>query len=755
MSETLRKKQPFKWRYLALVGLVLAVVLWAAWFFHGPTALPKEILHIVLISIDTCRADHLSCYGYSPRTTPNIDAIANEAVLFENVVSPVPMTLPAHSSMLTGTTPPYHGVHENVDYRLEKFNLTLAEMLQQKGYITGAIISSFVLDSQFGLNQGFDTYNDHFIQPMPSWYQNERRGEETSRLACNWLDKHKIEPFFLFLHYFDPHHDYIPPQPFATIFKDNLYAGEVAYTDYCISKVILKLKELGLYDSTLLIITSDHGEGLGEHSEQYHGFFVYNSTLRVPLIIRAPGGPKGKKVSGIAGLVDLVPTICGLLGLDPPQVTHGKDLSPLFTKGRKIQKDERYIYYESLQPTQYGCRPLLGLMHGCWKYIHAPRPELYELDKDPHEGKNLINEHPQRAQLLQSHLKTILQEQTRTNVSDDKFVLDNESRKRLESLGYIASARTSDNLYLDASEEDPKDWIRLHQQVQSIRGYIRAKQYTEAETISRKILAENPEFSLGYFFMGKISFEKNYAAEAISYFSKFLSMIDQTTTNQPEEPRHSLLSECADVAYQNLGMLSFQRASYDNALVYYSKALQIKPDSANTYYNMGNVYGKQRQFSQAVEQYNKSLELDPNFPEAHCNLGLALSQMAKFDEAINHYKKALLLKPDWPEVFDKMARVKALYQNVNCHNPDEAVQLARQACKLTGYNDPGMLDTLAIAFAVANRFPDAVETAQKALHLTLLTNQQQLADAIRKRVELYQRGRPYYELPQSPEEQRP
>ena len=636
------------WLFAAFV-LLVAVVLWSC---SRLTARP--IRNVILISIDTCRADYLSCYGYPRKTTPNIDAIADAATLFENVISPVPLTLPSHCSMLTGTTPLYHGVHENVNYRLEKFNLTLAELLRQKGYTTSAIISSLVLDSQFGLNQGFDTYNDHFIQPMPSWYENERRGDEASRFACDWLEKHKSEKFFLFLHYFDPHDDYRPPEPFATIFKDNLYAGEVAYTDYCIGEVILKLKELGLYDSTLLIITSDHGEGLGEHAEPYHGFFVYNSTVRVPLIIRAPGGPKGKKVPDLVGLVDVVPTICGLLGIDPPQVLHGKDLSPLFREGGKIQNNERYIYCESLQATLYGCSPLLGLVQDRWKYIHAPRPELYDLDKDPHEDKNLIDEHPKRAQLLQDHLKSILEEQARTNASDDKFVLDNKTRKRLESLGYIASGRISDNLDLDASKEDPKDWIRLHKQFQLLRGYMRAKQYPDAEIICRQILTENPEFSLGYFFMGKISFEKNYTAEAISYFSKFLSMIDRTTTRQPEETRQSFISECANFAYQNLGMVSLQQGSYNKALAYYSNALQIKPDSASTYYNMGSVYSKQAKFEQAVEQYNKSLELDPNFPDAHYNLGNSLFKQGKLEEAIASYNKAIKLRPNFREAIENL-----------------------------------------------------------------------------------------------------
>ncbi|UCC22032.1 MAG: sulfatase-like hydrolase/transferase, partial [Planctomycetota bacterium] len=668
-----------------------------------------------------------------------------------HVVSPVPMTLPSHSSMLTGTNPLYHGVHENVDYRLEKFNLTLPEVLREKGYTTGAIISSFVLDSKFGLSQGFDTYNDHFIYPMSSWYGNERRGDEASRLACDWLEKHQSDLFFLFLHYFDPHQDYLPPEPFATLFKDDLYAGEIAYTDSCIGQVLRKLKDLGIYDSTLLIITSDHGEGLGEHTEQYHGFFIYQSTIKVPLIIRVPGGPKGKKVPDVVGLVDVAPTICGLLGIDTPRVVHGKDLSPLFKKRKNIKKNKRYIYCESLQATQYGCGSLLGVVADRWKYIQAPEPELYDLDKDPGESKNLVDDHPKRARFLQAHLSSIVEEQTQTNASDDGFVLDNESRRRLESLGYISTAAVVENFDFDETKDDPKNWIRLHQQVQSVRSYIRAEQYPDAETICRQILVEHPKFSLGYFFMGKISFGKNDASASILYFSRFLSMIDKTISRQPENTQQDFLCECASVAYRNLGTVYFQQGNYDKALAYCSKALQIAPGSANTYYNVGNLYLKLGQLSEALAQYNSALALDPNFSEAHYNLGITLSQMARFDEAVAHYKKALHLKPDWPEAFDQMAKLKAVHQTEDIHKPDEAVQLAQLACRLTGYNDPGMLDTLGIAFAAAKRFPEAIETAQKALYLSQLTGQDQpLADEIRKRLQLYKSNKSYYESVPSP-----
>ncbi len=216
----MKGKKPFPLRKYAL----LAVVVGAVWFLLKSYFWPKEIRHIVLISIDTCRADYLGCYGYSRKTSPNIDAVAAEGILFNHAVAPVPLTLPAHCSMLAGTIPPYHGVHHNIGYRLDESNTTIAEILRGNGYTTGAIVSSFVLDAQFGLDQGFDTYNDHFVEPVPFSDRNERRGGEASRFASAWLEKHQNEPFFLFLHYYDPHFPYDPPEPFASAFADDLYA---------------------------------------------------------------------------------------------------------------------------------------------------------------------------------------------------------------------------------------------------------------------------------------------------------------------------------------------------------------------------------------------------------------------------------------------------------------------------------------------------------------------------------------------------
>ncbi|MHC4389458.1 MAG: sulfatase, partial [Planctomycetota bacterium] len=322
----MNRKKPLPHRRGMLLGLLLVAVVAAVWFFRGSTVSLEKPRRVILISIDTCRADYLSCYGFGRETTPNIDAIAKEGIVFKNAIAPIPLTLPAHCSMFTGTYPLYHGVHDNLGNILAEFNTTIAEILRTRGYSTAAIVSSFVLDKKFGTNQGFDSYNDTFVQPIGPQDSLQRRGEEASRFACSYLEQNRDDPFFLFLHYFDAHDDYIPPEPFASEYADDPYAGEIAYTDHCIAQVIDKLKSLDLYDSSLIIIVGDHGEALGDHGEAYHGYYIYQSTVRVPFIIRPPKCRKPKAVDNIVSLVDVVPTILAYLGIEVPPHVQGQDL---------------------------------------------------------------------------------------------------------------------------------------------------------------------------------------------------------------------------------------------------------------------------------------------------------------------------------------------------------------------------------------------------------------------------------------------
>ena len=388
--------------------LVLLILL-GPWLFLSCSAPRPAIRNVLLISIDTLRADHVSAYGFPRPTTPSIDAVAREGVLFKNVHTPVPMTLPAHVSMLTGTLPPTHGLRDNMQNRLPEGSLTLAAMLKAKGFTTGAIVSTFVLDRRFGTSQGFDTYDDRFQEVHKIGDLSERKGDETARMARDWLEGHQDKPFFLFVHFYDPHDPYDPPEPFASPWKDHPYEGEVAFADHCLGQVLEKLRQLGLYDSTLIVITGDHGEMLGEHGELNHGFFIYEGALRVPLVVRVPraqGAPR--QVDLPVSLIDIVPTVLSQVGAEIPKEVQGVDLSP-WLAGRGAGGGARPLYAETVTPTRYyGASSLLGVIVDGWKYIETTRPELYDLRSDPVEAVNLLEREPARADALARTLVAIL-----------------------------------------------------------------------------------------------------------------------------------------------------------------------------------------------------------------------------------------------------------------------------------------------------------------------------------------------------------
>jgi arylsulfatase A-like enzyme/Tfp pilus assembly protein PilF len=695
-NEKADRRKSFLRRLVLVAVLAAAVVTGVRRFLHQRVLLPEDVRRIILISIDTCRADHLSCYGYPRKTTPNIDAIAAEAVVFRNVVSPVPLTLPGHCSMLTGTIPAYHGVHDNEGYKLDDSHVTLAELLRQNGFTTGAFVSAFVLDSQFGLAQGFDTYGDRFEQELADNVIAQRRGDEVSRFGVDWLYKHKDERFFLFLHYYDPHSRYEPPEPFASEYRDSLYAGEIAYVDYCIGQVIAELKKLGLYESCLLVITGDHGEMLGEHKELTHGYFIYQGALKVPLIVKLPGRHEGRKIDSLVGLVDIVPTICGLLNIDAPAEIHGEDLSGCL-RGGKLLSQDREFYCESMYPTRYKGNSLLGLVSEQWKYIQTTRPEMYDLFGDPGEFTNVFEREPHRARIFQDRLRQILESTVAKRKPGSKMQLDEEAIRRLESLGYIAGGSASEEFDFDQTKDDPKDLIGFHLEHGQIANLLLDKKYKEAQAVCEKLLADRPGIARIYIRMGDIA----------------VDMKDQNA-----------------------------------AVGYYKKAIELEPDGADAYRGLGTVLMQQGKDNEAVEQYNKSLSIRPNQPVVLDNLARLYHRQGKIEQAANYWLEALKIKPDLPELLNNLAWAKAAYPDQSIYDPNTAVGLATRACELTNYADASMLDTLGVARAASGDFAGAVEACEKAIEKAKAAEQTELATEAQAHLELFRSGKSYSEVPQ-------
>jgi len=764
------------------IVILIFVVLTAAvgvWFFTGGGRGAAEIQNVILISIDTCRADHLGCYGYPRRITPNIDALAEESVVFENAMCSVPITLPSHTTMLTGTTPLYHGVHDNATYRVAEYNRTIAQILRERGYRTGAIVSGTVLDSAYGLARGFDSYQDNMGAGPAGSRPVSRPAGATTQLAVNWLDEHKDEKFFLFLHYFDPHFPYEPPPPFSSLFRNNLYAGEIAYTDSCIGVVIEKLKRLGLYDSTLLIITSDHGEMLGEHSEKTHSYFIYQSAIHVPLIFRLPGRSRQLRISGNVGLIDIAPTICALVGIEIPSVMQGRDLSDWLRKGRATQQ-KRYIYCESLVPTMYRCNPLLGVVSGRYKYIGTTRSELYNTAADPHEQKNLITAEPKRAQMMKKELSLLLDKLAYKKQASSRTSTTSQTLKQLGSLGYVsAGGGIDDSFSFDRSKFDPKDLIEFHTLNADATIAVNNKRYVVAEAICEKMLAARSDFAMPYVYLAKIAFEQGDKKGGYENYYKYLDSADPNWAepNRPGEvytklgQRHIYLQD----VHSNLGLAYYKDGNLDKAALHYKEALKFTPYQADSHNNLAIVLRQQGDLAGAVKQYERALQLEPESSEAHYNLALVLQQQDKFDEAAEHYRKcmrlnrameapvnfrlgqmafaqsdpagaveymgrALELAPNRPEVLDGLSLIYAAGTG-EFYDPNRAVELAQKACEVTKGQVPAYIKTLAAAYAAAGKTGKAIETAEKALTLAHKAGNKKLSAELAKDIETYRRGK--------------
>jgi arylsulfatase A-like enzyme/Flp pilus assembly protein TadD len=786
-------------KYFIRLALLLIVIfgfgIGLLWYLVSPA---QEIRHILLISIDTCRADHLSCYGYELATTPNIDAVAAEGIVFENVIATVPLTLPSHSSMLTGTVPPYHGVHDNMGFRLPESNLTLAEILSANEFNTAGIISAVVLDSKYGISQGFDTYNDKFEEAHWAVDVSERKGSEATRFALERLEKQKEDKSFLFLHYYDPHYDYVPPEPFASQFPGNPYAGEIAYTDHCIGQVIGKLKELGIYDSTLIIITSDHGEMLGEHGEAGHGYFIYQSAVKVPLIFKLPGRSKAQRVSDIAGSIDIVPTICGMLGIEIPDPVQGKDLSPYF-RGKKPGGAERHLYCESIYATQYDANPLLSVVSDRFKYIQTTRPELYDLNLDPAESKNLVEKQPHLARIMEDKLAQILEESVRKASPDSTMQMDAQMIKKLEGLGYVGISEK--DFKFDQSKDDPKDLIDFHESTREGLILVNQRNFKKAIGALTRALELNPKRGEAYNNRGHAYIKVGEYDKAIRDLDRAIEMIpgDSTIYNNRGlaylrkndydrairdlnraielDPKHVdaydnrgtcylgkenykqalrdfdkvlKLTRALELnpkrgeAYNNRGLAYIKVGEYDKAIRDLDRAIEMIPGDSTIYNNRGLAYLRKNDYDRAIRDFDKVLKLDPDNAN-HKNIGYAMERLGRIREAISHYRQALSQRGDQPMVLNNLAWILATHEDAEIRDGVQAVRLAEQACELTGYKVSGILNTLAAAYAEMGQFDQAVETSQRTLQMAQKAGRIKSTEDIRARIEAYKAKRPHRE----------
>ncbi len=454
---------------------------------------PKPPRHLILVTIDTLRADRLGCYGADDVLTPHLDGIAREGAMAARATAHVPLTRPSHTSLLTGMLPTRHGVRDNISPARLPDVPTLASVAKAAGFRTAAFVSSIVLASGGGLERGFDLYSDELGESaadVPFLNELQRPGAETVAEAIGWLESNRESRLFAWIHLYEPHDPYEPPEPYRTRYADRLYDGEVAWSDELFGRLDEELGRLGLREDTLLVVTSDHGEGLGEHRETLHGFFIYETTLAVPLLIRGPGVVAGTRIERLVQTVDLFPTLLDMMGLEAPQERAdlaGASLAPEL-RGEP-HRNEPVVYAESLVPLlHFGWSDLRAIRRGKWKYIQAPRPELYDLESDPMEIRNLVDAEPELVKGMKGALGEEL-DRERSVSSSGASSVPQDLLDKLGALGYVGSGAPVESSTPGADPKDKIDEFRIANEL--IREGIlllQERKYEESVARYRKLL---------------------------------------------------------------------------------------------------------------------------------------------------------------------------------------------------------------------------------------------------------------------------
>jgi len=626
---------------------------------------------MVILTIDTLRADHLECYGYDKVKTPHINQLAAEGILFEQFITAAPLTLPAHCSLFTGTYPLFHGVRDNGGFYLDQKNITLAEVLKEKGYRTAAFIGAFVLDSRWGLDQGFDYYFDNFDltkYKRISLDAVQRRGDEVLKEACGWIEANKENKFMAWLHFYDPHTPYDPPEPYKSQFQGRpygLYDGEIAYVDQLVGEFLDFMKKQDLLEKTLLIFTADHGESLGEHRESAHGFFIYDAVLRIPLIIRfpSPSPHSSRRVSTQAQNIDIMPTVLDLLGVNVPSAVQGKSLRRLL-QGQ--EKSTRPAYSETFYPRyHYGWSELQAVRQGGFKFIAAPRPELYDLVHDPRENHNLWESKGSLGRKMQRELEKIIKQYTNREATAAVIPnIDQESLLKLQTLGYIGAFHNLTKDKPGRTLADPKDRIELYNEIKLTQFLVSEEKFAAAEKKIQAVLSKDPSILEARYLLGYLLAKQKRYAEAIKEFQAALDVDPEyyeailglamayKENNQAEEAilgfKRLLDLDPKDTKpYIHLADIYQDRGENETALHLLKEAVAIEPESRYLRNRLGAAYLSLKMYAEAEKEIKLALSMERSQPllNAHFNLALLHEARGEMDQAVEEYRKEQEISP--------------------------------------------------------------------------------------------------------------
>ncbi len=698
-----------------LISAIVAAALIGAWWWM-PRTPPIATgvcsgCNVLLLTIDTLRLDRVGAFGSTRGLTPTLDRLANAGVRFTRAYASAPLTLPSHVSIMTATSPPVHGVRNNSLFRLGAGVPTLAATLSSDGYRTGAFVGAFVLDARFGLNRGFDVYDDKYgerhagdategaerraedvIKPALAWILSggsmlEARGSTTPQSRAPSLQPPvpslqppASSPWFAWVHLYDPHEPYRAPEPYAS--QHAPYDAEVAYADAMVGELLKRLDAAGQLDRTLIAFTADHGESLGEHGEATHGVFTYDVTMRVPAFLWAGSRLPSRTYDGLTRLIDFAPTVLDMLGVSAPPAFEGQSLLPaLNVRGG----DPPAAYIEAMDANlTRNWAPLTGLVSGPYKLIDLPIPELYDLTADPHEQTNLFTREGERARALEALLRDRLAQFAARGSHTEHAALDADARQRLQSLGYIATAApTGPRTYTGA--DDPKRMIAASNELNAAlmafnAAHAAGRHGGEIDAIAtvRRIIAEHPAFSTAYGMLASMQHQTGDLPAAISTLEalvrrgiadqsvmvvlaaylaesgsdeKALGLLDAVVTAHPDYAE----------AYNSEGVIYMHLRQHDRARVAFAKVLELDPTSATAYANRGADETSAGDLPAAIEDLKQAVALDPRQYDALYNLVMALHDTGRRDEARPFLKRFVDEAPPSRYGVD-IARLRALLE---------------------------------------------------------------------------------------------
>ena len=698
--------------------------------------------NVLLITIDTLRWDRLGSYGAAHNPTPVLDRLAARGTRFETAIAHTPLTAPSHASILTGLTPLRHGVRDNGSFVLAEA-ITLASTFRAAGYSTAAFVSGFPLDRRFGFSAGFQTYDDRLPSAERSGRAayTERRADDTTARAVAWLaasttnaasSSGGLPPWFLWIHYFDPHAGYDPPQPWKSKMP-TAYDGEVAFVDDQIGRVLSRLAQLGAETQTVIAVTADHGESLGDHGEETHGVFIYDSTLRVPFIMAGPGVSAGSVASVVGRGIDVMPTLLDLAGLQIPERLDGRSLK-LALEGRPM--DDEAAYIESLlSQRQFGWAPLRGMRDARWKYIDAPEPELYEVLQDAAELKNRATEAPRRTETLAEQLEEKLKA-AGTPGAQPGPPMDREAAERLRALGYAAGSppRTT-----AGTRRNPKTGIELINRLERGIAQVRTDPRRAVEDL-RAVLVEDPGITVA----------RSQLAVALSAIGDHTGAIEQLrilTADRSASAEDLLLLSEANRAAGNMAKAAeaLQQAAaldpkspevaltegrsfmiardLDQASAAFNRALTLSPDNSEALVGLGDIALARGDLTAAGSTFERVLGRDPANADARWRLGLVRGRQGRMEEAVSLLRPVATAKPENGEALVALAAALA-----RTGKPHEAVPYFERAVA-AGQQSPAVLNGLGFAKLESGDRVGALTALRRSL--AIAPDQPQVQQAVR------------------------